>query len=348
MTSTREAGVSLMRREIEESGDAAARFLAANAAGLRELGIRLRKLDPPVVATIARGSSDHCALYLKYLTEVAIGVPCASIGPSIASLYRAPLKLKGALAVSISQSGRSFDIVAMQSAARGAGAFTLALVNQNDSPLAREAEVLLPLCAGPEKSVAATKSMIAGLVAAASVVAAWKDDETLLAGIARLPDILRSQEAPPPSAMVKLVAGAKSAFVLGRGATLPIAAEAALKLKETCAIHAEAFSSAEVLHGPAALVGPEFLVIAFVPQDEARDGLEETLRLLAEMGARVLRIDAGAGDSEDRLGHAAIEPPALAPIAMIHCFYRLAEAVARRLGHDPDNPRNLRKVTETR
>ena len=348
MTSAEQDGGSLMRREIAESGDAAARFLAANAAGLRDLGARLRNLDPPVVATIARGSSDHCALYLKYLIEVALGVPCASIGPSIASLYRAPLKLKGALAVSISQSGRSFDIVAMQSAARDAGALTLALVNQVDSPLAREAEVLLPLCAGPEHSVAATKSMIAGLVAAASLVAAWKEDETLLAGLARLPDVLRIQNEPPPSATVKLVAGAKSAFVLGRGGTLPIAAEAALKLKETCAIHAEAFSSAEVLHGPAALVGPNFLVIAFVPQDEAREELEETLRQLAKMGARILRIDAGAGDAEDRLGHAAIEPPALAPIAMIHRFYLLAEAVSRKLGRDPDNPKNLRKVTETR
>src|SRR5664279_3202442 len=114
MNSTEQAGGSLMRREIAETGDAAARFLAANAAALRDFGVRLRNLDPPVVATIARGSSDHCALYLKYLTEVAVGAPCASIGPSIASLYRAPLKLKGALAVSISQSGRSPDIVAMQ------------------------------------------------------------------------------------------------------------------------------------------------------------------------------------------------------------------------------------------
>jgi glucosamine--fructose-6-phosphate aminotransferase (isomerizing) len=339
---------SLMRREIAEAGDAAARFIASNAAALRALGARLGALDPPVLATIARGSSDHCALYLKYLVEVAIGVPCASIGPSIASLYRAPLKLEGALAVSISQSGRSPDIVAMQSAARMAGAFTLALVNEVDSPLAREAEALLPLCAGQERSVAATKSTIAGLVAAVSLVAAWKDDEKLAAGLARLPDLLNRQDAPPPAAMIELVARAKSAFVLGRGATLPIAAEAALKLKETCAIHAEAFSSAEVLHGPAALVGPEFLVIAFVPQDEARAGLEDTLDRLSKMGARVLRVDEGAVDAVDRLGHAAIDPPSLAPIAMIHRFYRLAEAVACDLGRDPDNPRNLRKVTETR
>jgi len=348
MHSTEPAGGSFMLREIAEAGDAVARLIKTNGAALADLAVRLRALDPRFVVTIARGSSDHCALYLKYLTEIALGVPCASIGPSIASLYRAPLKLEGALAVSISQSGRSPDIVAMQSAAREGGAFTLALVNEVDSPLAREAKILLPLCAGPEKSVAATKSMIAGLVAAASVVAAWKGDEGLLAGLAKLPDSLRRQNAAPPPEMVKLVAGAKSAFVLGRGATLPIAAEAALKLKETCAIHAEAFSSAEVLHGPAALVGPEFLVIAFLPQDEAREGLEDTLSRLAEMGARVLRIDAGGSDAEDRLAHAEIEAPALAPIMMIHRFYQLAEAVARKLSRDPDNPKNLRKVTETR
>jgi glucosamine--fructose-6-phosphate aminotransferase (isomerizing) len=148
--------------------------------------------------------------------------------------------------------------------------------------------------------------------------------------------------------MVEFVASAKSGFVLGRGATFGIAAEAALKLKETSAIHAEAFSSAEVLHGPAALVGPGFPVIAFMPRDEAREGMEETLRQLAEMGARVLRIDTGGEDEEGRLACAAISPAPLAAITMIHRFYGLVEAVARRLGCDPDNPANLRKVTETR
>jgi glucosamine--fructose-6-phosphate aminotransferase (isomerizing) len=338
---------SLMRREIDEAGDAAARLLAENADATREWGRRLRAAPPPVVVTNARGSSDHCALYFKYLVEIELGVPCASIGPSIASLYKAPLRLAGALALSISQSGRSPDIVAMQNAARRAGAATLALVNVADSPLARDAEGLLPLWAGPERSVAATKSMIAGLAAGASVIAAWGEDEALAGALGELPGLLRGQTAPPPEPVVAWLAGARSAFVLGRGATYAIAAEAALKLKETSAIHAEAFSSAEVLHGPAALVGPDFPVVAFMPQDEARNGMEDTLRRLARMGARVLRVDSGADDGEDRLACAPSRASRLAPIAMIHRFYGLVEAVARRLGRDPDNPANLRKVTET-
>jgi glucosamine--fructose-6-phosphate aminotransferase (isomerizing) len=338
---------TLMFQEIDEAGDAVARQLGHNAELLAELGQRLRALDPPLVATIARGSSDCCALYLKYLVEIVSAVPCASIGPSIATLYRAPMRLQGAVSVAISQSGRSPDIVEMQRAARRGGALVVALVNEVASPLAKEAEALLPLCAGRERSVAATKSMIAGLVAGASLVAAWSEDRPLADAIAGLPDILRGQTAPPPAAMLERLASARSAFVLGRGATLAIAAEAALKLKETCAIHAEAYSAAEVLHGPAELVNPGFPVIAFLPSDAAREGMLATLARLADAGATVITIEACGADDAHRLAVAKVEATLLEPVVMIHRFYRLAEALALRLGRDPDRPRNLRKVTET-
>src|SRR5579863_72845 len=337
-----------MRREIVESGAALARQLSANAEAIEDYAARLRRLDPPLAATIARGSSDHSALYFKYLIEMIAGVPCASIGPSIASLYHAPLRLDGALALSISQSGRSPDIVAMQHAAKRGRALTLALVNDVSSPLAMEADCLLPLHAGPEKAVAATKSMIASLVTGAALIAEWRRDEALKGALQRLPQLLAAQTAAPPEAIVERVVAAKSAFVLGRGATVAMAAEAALKLKETCAIHAEAFSSAEVLHGPAGIIAPGFLVIAFMPQDEARDGMTETLRRLAAMGAEVLIIDALEADGPMALAAAGAGHPQATPIAMIHRFYFLAEAAARRLGRDPDNPPHLRKVTETR
>jgi glucosamine--fructose-6-phosphate aminotransferase (isomerizing) len=338
---------TFMLEEIGEAGEVVARQLGQNAQALAELGARLRTLDPPLVATIARGSSDCCALYLKYLVEIVSGAPCVSIGPSIATLYRAPMRLNGAVSVAISQSGQSPDIVEMQRAARRGGALAIALVNELDSPLANEAEALLPLCAGPEHSVAATKSMIAGLVAGASLVAAWREDRALADAIAGLPEILRTQAAPPPAAMLDRLASAQNAFVLGRGATLAIAAEAALKLKETCAIHAEAYSAAEVLHGPAELVGPGFPVIAFLPSDVAREAMLATLARLAEMGASVIAIEADGADHAHRLAVAKVEATLLEPIVMIHRFYRLAEALARRLGRDPDRPRNLRKVTET-
>jgi glutamine---fructose-6-phosphate transaminase (isomerizing) len=336
-----------MLQEIGEAGDAVARQLDHNAEQLAELGARLRALDPPLVATIARGSSDCCALYLKYLVEIVSGAPCASIGPSIATLYRTPMRLKGAVSVAISQSGRSPDIVEMQRAARRGGALAVALVNDETSPLAEEAEALLPLCAGPEQSVAATKSMIAGLVAGASLVAAWREDRQLMDALAGLPDVLRGQAVLPPAAMLERLAKARSAFVLGRGATLAIAAEAALKLKETCAIHAEAYSAAEVLHGPAELVESGFPIIAFLPSDAAREGMLPTLAALAHAGATVITIEASGADDDHHLATAKVEATLLEPVVMIHRFYRLAEALALRLGRDPDRPRNLRKVTET-
>ena len=336
-----------MFQEIGEAGDSVARQLGHNAERVAEIGARLRDLDPSLVATIARGSSDCCALYLKYLVEIISGVPCASISPSIATLYRTPIRLQRALSVAISQSGRSPDIVETQRAARRAGALAVALVNDEASPLAQEAESLLPLWAGAEHSVAATKSMIAGLVACASLVAAWREDRPLADAIAGLPDVLRRQTAPPPAALLDRLAEARNAFVLGRGATLAIAAEAALKLKETCAIHAEAYSAAEVLHGPVELVGPGFPVIAFLPSDAAREGMLTTLARLAAAGAEVIAVEAGGADDAYRLATAPIELALLEPIVMIHRFYRLAEALARRLGRDPDHPRNLHKVTET-
>ena len=336
-----------MRAEIDEAGEAVARQLAGNADRFAALGRKLAALDPPVLTTIARGSSDCCALYLKYLAEIVVGIPCASIGPSIATLYGAPLRLERAAAVSISQSGRSPDIVEMQRSARKAGAMTIAMVNEVDSPLATEAEELLPLMAGREQSVAATKSMIAGLVAGAALVAAWRGDASLRAAVESAPAILPAHSAPPPDGLVERLARAQNAFVLGRGATYAVATEAALKLKETCAIHAEAYSSAEVLHGPAELARPGFLVIAFMPTDAGRDGMEMSLRLLAAAGADVVRVDTGGDDGADRLASLTAASPLLTPIAMIHRFYGLAEAVSRRLGRNPDRPRNLHKVTET-
>ncbi len=179
-----------MAAEIDEAGSVVRRQLAANATLTAKAAAELRALKPPFLATVARGSSDHAALYLKHLIELKLGLTCASLGPSIASLYHAPLKLKGAVAIAISQSGRSPDILAMQRMAKDQGALSIAFVNDEESPLAREANAVLPLCAGLERSVAATKSMIAALVAGASLTAHWSDDGELLAALTKLPSVL--------------------------------------------------------------------------------------------------------------------------------------------------------------
>jgi glucosamine--fructose-6-phosphate aminotransferase (isomerizing) len=339
---------TFMAAEIAETGVVVRRQLAANATSTAKAAADLRALKPAFVATVARGSSDHAALYLKHVVELKLGLACASLGPSIASLYRAPLKLDGAVAIAISQSGRSPDILAMQRAAKNQGALSVALVNDEDSPLAREADALLPLCAGLERSVAATKSMIAALVAGVSLVAHWSDDEALLATLATLPSVLdSSSSAPFATEAIATLTQASSLFVVGRGATHAIAAEAALKLKETSAIHAEAFSSAEVLHGPAGIIGPGFPVLGFAPADAARAGFFDTLDRLAVFGAAPLLVDIEPHQRWPTMvaldgGH-----PLLTPIVALHAFYRVAESTARRRGRDPDQPPHLKKVTET-
>lgn len=332
--------MTFMRSEASEAPEAVARFLDRNRPALDDLGRRLRRMDPPLVLTSARGSSDNAAGYLKYLTEIALGVPCASVGASVASVYGAPLKVRNGLAVTISQSGKSPDIVALQDAARRSGALTVAIVNVEDSPAARSADICLPLHAGAEKSVAATKSFIVSLVAAAAITAAWREDDALAASIARLPEQLaRACKAEWP-AFTAMAAEAESLYVLGRGPSFPIAAETALKLKETCAIHAEAYSAAEVMHGPLELVAPGFPVLVYAQDDAARPGTDAAVQRLVAMGALV--AVAGAD-----LTAVATDHPLLSPIPMIQTAYLAIEQVAARLGRNPDTPRQLKKVTET-
>jgi glutamine---fructose-6-phosphate transaminase (isomerizing) len=339
---------TFMAAEIAEAGAIVRRQLAGNSALTEKVAADLRALKPAFVATVARGSSDHAALYLKHLIELKLGLACASLGPSIASLYHAPLKLAGAVAIAISQSGRSPDILAMQRSAQDQGALSIVLVNDEGSPLAQEANAVLPLCAGLERSVAATKSMIASLTAGAALTAHWSEDDALLAALTKLPSVLDSSSAAPPATeAIETLTEASSLFVIGRGATHAIAAEAALKLKETSAIHAEAFSSAEVLHGPAGIIRPGFPVLAFAPADAARPGFFDTLDRLAAFGAAPLLVDIAPHQGWPTLvaldgGH-----PLLTPIVALHAFYRVAEATARQRGRDPDQPPHLKKVTET-
>ncbi len=338
---------TFMAAEIAETGAALRRQLDANREATQRLAAELRAGDPAFVATIARGSSDHAALYLKHVVERKLGLACASLGPSIASLYHAPLKLSGAVTIAISQSGRSPDIVAMQRAATAAGATAVALVNDAASPVAAEADALLPLMAGVERSVAATKSMIASLVAGASLAARWSGDAALQSALEGLPDVLDAPPANPPQAMADRLATTSSLYVIGRGATFAVAMEAALKLKETSAIHAEAFSSAEVLHGPAGVVTPGFPVLGFAPSDAARDGFFETMEKLAAFGAAPLLVDHKADPRWPTLVTPDAGHPMITPIAALHAFYRLAEATARRRGRNPDDPPHLMKVTRT-
>ena len=333
--------MSHMAREAAEAPEAVARFLERNGAALAEIGARLRRRPPPAVITSARGSSDNAAGYFKYLAEILLGVPCCSMGASVVSIYGAKLKVKDGFCLTISQSGQSPDIVALQDAARQAGAFTVALVNVEESPAARAADICLPLHAGPELSVAATKSFIVSLAAGAAIVAHWLDRKELLAAIAALPETLAVAARIDWPSAVAIAAEAESLYVVGRGPSLPIASETALKLKETCAIHAEAYSIAEVMHGPLELLGDGFPVLAYSPDDLSRVSSRDALAKIAATGASVIAVE------EDGLAYARTRDALLDPISMVQTAYRFVEATAQVLGRDPDRPRLLKKVTET-
>lgn len=336
-----------MRREIDEIPEAAARVLAQQSDAIAAAGRALKSTDPSFVVTIARGSSDHAALFLKYAIELTAGRAVASLGPSLASIYGARLKLDGAAAIAISQSGKSPDIVAMAKAATDAGATSLALTNTVPSPLADACSHALNICAGPEISVAATKSYVNSIVAGLAILAEWTGDAALGKAVAALPEQLGKAVRLDWTGLIDDLAEARSLYVLGRGPGLAIANEAALKFKETSGLHAEAYSAAEVLHGPVALVGPAFPVIALAARDAAEQSVTGMSDGLAEKGAYVCVTSAGAKSAKS-LPFIATGHPITDALALIVPFYGFVEAWSRARGLDPDRPVNLKKVTETR
>jgi len=333
---------TLMFNEAAQTADVVAAQFARNRATVESLAASLRASPPPFVVTCARGSSDHAATYAKYLFETQLGIVTASASPSVGSVYESPLALRGALYLVISQSGKSPDLLRNAEAAKAAGARVVALVNVEDSPLAQLAETVIPLGAGPERSVAATKSYLASLAAILQLGALWKQDPALIAALDALPGALRQAWNADWRALTDGLAEAHNLFVLGRGLGLAAAQEAALKFKETCGLHAEAYSSAEVKHGPMALVGPGFPVLAFAQPDETGAGTRALATEFRERGAQVWLVD-GQGD----LPLVAAPHPVCAPLLTIQSFYRAINALALRRGYNPDLPPHLNKVTET-
>jgi glutamine---fructose-6-phosphate transaminase (isomerizing) len=334
-----------MHREASEAAAVVAAQWEANATTLAALGARLRAHPPRAVVTLARGSSDHAATYAKYLIETRTRVLTASAAPSISSLYGVDPELRDCLAIAISQSGRSPDLLAAGAAAKRGGAFVVALCNVADAPLANLADCTVPLCAGPELSVAATKSFIASLAALAHLVAAWTADRTLLEQVRALPYALTAAWQLDWSAALPVLAPAQHLYAIGRGLGLAIAQEAALKCKETCGLHAEAHSGAEVRHGPLALPGRDFPALVLALDDAALPGLVALAAELAGRGVPTLVAGArAAGATELPTVHV---PGVLAPIVLAPSLYRLLARLAIERGHDPDSPPHLRKVTET-
>ncbi len=334
-----------MFAEAAESAAAVQRQLDLNAEVAERIGRKLRQLKPRFITTVARGSSDHAACYAKYLLETTTGLVTSSSGPSVVSIYGTELHLDNSLCLLISQSGASPDLLAMAKAARKAGAFVVALVNVSHSPLASLVDEVIELQAGPEISVAATKSFVTSLTAVIQLLSHWMNDEKMADSLTQAPALLRQAWDCDWSPAIETIAGTRDLFVLGRGLGLGIAYEAALKLKEVCGLHAEAFSSAEVLHGPVTIARGDLPVLVLAQNDACYPGISELVDNLAQRNVKLIT----AGIQHDRAinlpypdCHSVIEP-----ILRIQSFYRLVNALSVRLGLNPDNPPYLSKVTST-
>ncbi len=338
---------SLMEQEALAAPAVLAQQFALNQNVLTTLTEHLRQVKPTVAVTVARGSSDHAATFAKYLFEVEAGFITSSAAPSVYTLYQKKLPLKNCLVIGISQSGASPDIAEMLTTARQSGAITVAFVNETASPLAAAAEYVVPLAAGTEKAVAATKSYIATLGALIQFTALLTQNKKLLQTLAQLPDLLQQAAQADWSAAVDVYQRAHNTLVIGRGFSFPIAQEAALKLKETAKIHAEGFSGAELLHGPFALVEKNFPLLLFAQQDASFPSMLAIAERLQTLGAQVLFASAAPQTAGIHLPVPACPHPVCEPLLMIQAFYLMAVRLSIARGFNPDVSVNLTKVTKT-
>ena len=338
---------ALMLQEIRQTPAVIARQMQENAALTRQLAEAIAQRRPAYAVTIARGSSDHACTVLKYALETSLGLPVASLGPSVHTLYGTRLNLSGALVLAVSQSGASPDVVENVRMARESGALTVALVNVEDSDLARTAEFSLPLRCGEEKAVAATKSYVASLTAFLPVLADLLGDQTLKDALQYLPAQLEHTLGLEHQAaeLAERYRFADNLLLLARGLNYGVAQEAALKLKETSGVHAEAYSAAEFSHGPKRLLHEGVPLLGFTSADAAWPATAAAYAELQQGGADLRTLGPAEGSTlhTPRTGH-----PLTDPACSALTLYLFAAHLALHKGLNPDQPPLLSKVTKTR
>jgi len=356
-------------REIHEQPEVLATFLAREHANVQALAASIRKRDIHYVLIAARGTSDNAGRYAKYLLG-SVGLPVALAAPSLFTIYKQPPRLKSALVLGISQSGRSPDIVGVLAEARNQGALTAAITNFPNSDLARQANHVIELHAGVEQSIAATKTYTAQLTAIALLGVTLADDSFLFETLHEIPQAIAATlacnegtDATPNSESAVSVVGGNMAHivqryrymrdcvVIGRGYNYATAFELALKLKELTYTIAEPYSSADFLHGPVALVERGFPVLVIAPTGAMLPELHAFIQTLRERGAEIIVISDDQTTLEAGHVHLPLSPQVpewISPITAIVPGQLFALHLARARGYDPDQPRGLHKVTETR
>ena len=331
-----------MAREIAEIPAAAARLIGRSDE-IAAIADRIRAFRPRAVVVCGRGSSGNAGVYLRYLIETQMQLLVSSAAPSIVTAYRRTPDMRGAFFVLISQSGRSPDLVSTTEVAREAGALTLAIINDDRSPAADAADLVLPIGAGPEHAVAATKTVVLSMIAGAVLVAGITPDGGLRDGLRRLPERLQLALGCDWSQWGNSLVSAPAAFVAARGYGLGTGREIALKVTETLRLPALGYSAAELRHGPRAAITPDTPVLVLRQNDETASGVDLLVHDLRKANETVFL----AGGPESTLPWIGDDHPAFDPIVMLLPAYKAIEAAARQRGLDPDRPEHLSKITQT-
>lgn len=331
MTST------IMRQEALEVPDLISRQLNENKALCQTLAKTLRSLNPSFIVTVGRGTSDHAGVFAKYLIEIELGIQVSSSAPSVSSIYHKKINLENAVVIFISQSGRSPDILDQVKMAKSSGAYCIALINDETSPIVDLVDTVIPLKAGEEKAVAATKSYLLTLSALLQLVSYWGGNIKLESALNTLPSLMNMVVNSPQQLKEKDFLSMKHCVVLGRGFGYATALEIALKLKEVCGIHAEAFSSAEFLHGPVTLAEQKLSIINIPIKDESYSSHKELIDNIAARGAELISMQ----QINEKIH------PRIAALTFLQRFYLDVEKIAISRGVNPDTPPGLKKVTKT-
>jgi glutamine---fructose-6-phosphate transaminase (isomerizing) len=341
-TETKRMASTAMAREIAEIPAAAERLLGRSET-VAAIADRIRRAAPRIVIVCGRGSSGHVGVYLRYLIEARIGLLVSAAAPSVITAYRRRPDMANALFIVISQSGRSPDLVMATQYARQSGALTLAIVNDETSPAAAAADLVLPIGAGPEHAVAATKTVALSMLAGVQLVAALTGEDDLSDAVHRVPDRLEKARTCDWSAWSSSIAAAPATFVAARGYGFGTAREIALKITEILRLPALGYSAAELRHGPRAAITPATPVLLLRQNDEAAATVDELMSDLRDAGETVFCAGGPAGT----LPWIGDDHPICDAVAMLLPAYAAIEAAARQKGLDPDNPPHLRKVTRT-